>query len=142
MKEHQKNLLQLLIYLKFLNQKNKENSILSKNIKADVSIELQVIEMVARAFNIVEMAPIANFIPWFIYSFDQYDGEEPNMTELMTLLSANIHILPPKEEKHQCLKKDLLNDKEKLEDYEKVESDSYEYNDDDDAVILITFWCA
>ena len=112
--------------------RNKTNSFLSKKIEANASIELPVIVMVARAFNIVEMTPIIDILPQFIYAFDQSEGEEPNLRELMALLSANICILSPKDEKRQCLKIVPLTNNEKIEDIEKIDSDSYDYNDDDD----------
>ena len=85
-----------------------------KKIEANASIELPVIVMVARAFNIVEMTPIIDILPQFINAFDQSEGEEPNLRELMALLSANIHILSPKDEKRQCLKIVPLTNKEKI----------------------------
>ena len=113
--------------------RNKINLILSKKIQTDASIEFPIIAMAARAFNIVEMAPITNILSQFTYLFDQSEGEEPNLRELLALLSANIHILSPKDEKRQFLKIVPLNDNEKIEDIEKIDSDSYDYNDNDDA---------
>ena len=112
--------------------KNEMNSVLSKRIKADASIELPVIAMAARAFNIVEMSPIANILPQFIILFDKSDGEEPSLRELMALLSANIFILPPKDEKRRYLKIVPLN--EKIEDNEIIDSDSGD--DIDDKLII------
>ncbi|KAK8865413.1 hypothetical protein M9Y10_010959 [Tritrichomonas musculus] len=110
------------------------NSKLSKKIDLKSIFNFSACSMLARSLNIVEMAPITDLLENYKNIFNEQDGENPDIKEIMGLHAANIYILSDKDKKRKRFitkNEDNENNKEdeNNKDDENIEDDTY-YSDD------------
>lgn len=77
---------------------------LTSKIDDDSAIQYPLISMIARSFNIVEIAPVANGIVSHFKLFDPSEGSNPTLRELMGLQSAIIQIHNSEYNPNNCYK--------------------------------------
>ena len=110
---------------------NDSNAILSNKIYSNESISFPLMVTTARSLNIVEMVPINESLNNYKYQFNEKDGINPNIRELMGLCSANIHILSDRDNDHvryKLVTPDEFNKKSQNKKCEEEENDLYYSN--------------
>lgn len=109
------------------------NKELSNKVPIKNSFDFSIRVMVDRSFNIVEMAPITELLDTYKMFFEENDGKNANLKELMGLCSSNIHILSDKDENRIRFKKEKISnfkDSTSLNKFCEEEEIDYYYDED------------